>query len=45
MGELAFALIEMIVELLCMGAAGRWILLCLITLGAIVGFGYWAYIS
>ncbi len=45
MDELIVCLIEMIVELLCMGAAGRWILLCLVTLGAIVGFGYWAYIS
>lgn len=45
MGDLIFALVEIVVELLCMGAAGRWILFCLLCIGAVVGFGYWAYIT
>lgn len=45
MGELIFTLVEIIVELLCMGVAGRWILLCLIALGTIFGLVYWSYIN
>ena len=45
MGELVFALLECVIELLCMGATGRVILLVLLIGAGICGFGYWMYIS
>ena len=44
MGDLIFALVEIVVELLCMGSAGRWILLFLLSIAAVVGFGYWVHL-
>ncbi|AFC21575.1 membrane protein [Cronobacter phage vB_CsaM_GAP32] len=39
--ELLFALIECLVEMMCMGAKGRWILFILLTIIAVIGFGVW----
>ncbi len=41
--ELLFALIECLVEMMCMGAKGRWILFILLTIVVVITFGMWTY--
>lgn len=41
--ELLFALIECLVEMMCMGAKGRWVLLVLLSIVAVICFGVWTY--
>lgn len=41
--EVLFVLIECLFEMMCMGSKGRWVILIIITISALFGFGYFAY--
>lgn len=43
-GEIIFAILEIVIELIAMSATGCTIIIILLVLAAIGAFGYWAYI-